>query len=389
MSADNSVRELRATGLEGVSLGETEIALVDGQNGRLIYRGHDAERLAHESTFEATAFLLWNGRLPDDAELAELRHRAVAAMVVPAEVHAAIRSLGAVAPPMDVLRTGLSVWGALRGRAEGGDSEDALWALAATPAIVADYARLRTGAEIVVPDPELGIVENYLLKLSGHRPDAAQARALDAYFILGAEHGMNASTFTARVIVSTLSDLASGLVGAVGALKGPLHGGAPSHVSHMIDEIGSAENAEPWLRAKLDAGERLMGFGHRVYRTYDPARGRSERSPPASPARTSGSRWRARSRRPRCGCSPSTSRSASCTRTSSTTRPSCSEASRCRPTSTLDVRRRPHRGLDGAHPRAAPAQPPDPADGRLRRPDARRLRVAAAFSGVVRGAGWR
>ena len=164
-----------------------------------------------------------------------------------------IRSLGSVALPMDVLRTGLSVWGALRGRDEGGDSEDALWALAATPAIVADYARIRAGAAPLAPDPELGIVENYLLKLSGEPPDPAQARALDAYFILGAEHGMNASTFTARVIVSTLSDLASGLVGAVGALKGPLHGGAPSHVSHMIDEIGSPENAEPWLRRKLDA----------------------------------------------------------------------------------------------------------------------------------------
>ena len=267
-------REQRARvardGPAGVSLGETEIALVDGENGRLIYRGHDAEQLAHESTFEATAFLLWNGRLPDDAELSDLRHRAVAGMVVPSEVLDAIRALGDTALPMDVLRTGLSFWGAMRARAEGGDSEDALWALAATPAIVADYARLRSGEAILAPDPELGIVENYLLKLSGQRPEAAQARALDAYFILGAEHGMNASTFTARVIVSTLSDLASGLVGAVAALKGPLHGGAPSHVSHMIDEIGTPENAEPWLRNKLEAGEVLMGFGHRVYRTYDP-----------------------------------------------------------------------------------------------------------------------
>ena len=220
MSGESSVRELRATGLQGVSLGETEIALVDGENGRLIYRGHDAERLAHESTFEATAFLLWNGRLPDDAELSELSHRAVAGMVVPAEVHDAIRALGTDALAMDVLRTGLSVWGAMRARAEGGDSEDALWALAATPAIVADYARLRAGAQVLAPDPELGIVENYLLKLSGERPEPAQARALDAYFILGAEHGMNASTFTARVIVSTLSDLASGLVGRSGSAQG-------------------------------------------------------------------------------------------------------------------------------------------------------------------------
>ena len=174
-----------------------------------------------------------------------------------------------------------------------------------------------------------------MLKISGELPDPAQARALDAYFILGAEHGMNASTFTARVIVSTLSDLASGLVGAVGALKGPLHGGAPSHVSHMIDEIGTPENAEPWLRRKLDAGEVLMGFGHRVYRTYDPrARALGEVAEALAGRERAARRSRGTSRRPRCGCWTSTSRAAGCTRTSSTTRPSCSAASICRPTCT-------------------------------------------------------
>ena len=174
------------------------------------------------------------------------------------------------------------------------------------------------------------------------------------YFILGAEHGMNASTFTARVIVSTLSDLASGLVGAVGALKGPLHGGAPSHVSHMIDEIGSAENAEPWLRAKIDAGERLMGFGHRVYRTYDPRARALGEIAAGSPARTSASRWRATSRRPRCGCSPSTSRAPAVhERRVLRGRRARRRRAAARPLP-LDVRRRPHRGLDGAHPRAAP-----------------------------------
>ena len=271
MSGESSVRELRATGLQGVSLGETEIALVDGENGRLIYRGHDAEQLAHESTFEATAFLLWNGRLPDDAELSDLRHRAVAGMVVPSEVHDAIRALRRRRAADGRPAHGLSVWGAMRGARRGRRQRGRP---VGARGHAGDRRRLRAAAlrraESLAPDPELGIVENYLLKLSGERPEPAQARALDAYFILGAEHGMNASTFTARVIVSTLSDLASGLVGAVGALKGPLHGGAPSHVSHMIDEIGTPENAEPWLRRKLEAGEVLMGFGHRVYRTYDP-----------------------------------------------------------------------------------------------------------------------
>ena len=306
-------------------------------------------------------------------------------MVVPSEVHDAIRSLGPDALAMDVLRTGLSVWGAMRGRAEGGDSEDALWALAATPAIVADFARLRTGAQVLAPDPELGIVENYLLKLSGDRPDPAQARALDAYFILGAEHGMNASTFTARVIVSTLSDLASGLVGAVGALKGPLHGGAPSHVSHMIDEIGSAENAEPWLRRKLEAREVLMGFGHRVYRTYDPraralgeiAEGlaRRERAP--------------RARAPRRGdrAAPAGGVQARSPAVHERRVLRGRRARRCRPAARSlpgDVRRRPHRRLDGAHPRAAAAQPPDPPDGRLRRADARVLSGGGAPGGSAR-----
>jgi citrate synthase len=262
--------DLTGNGLEGVSLGRTEIALVDGQNGRLIYRGYDAERLAEEQTFEQVAYLLWHGALPDEDELAALHSRLVEAMTVPAAVYETMRALLPEGLPMDVLRSGLSSWATLRRRGEGGDADDAIWALAASPALVADIARIRSGHPIVEARPGLSLVENFMLKMSGEVPDPTKARALDAYFTLAAEHGMNASTFTARVIVSTLSDLGSGLVGAVGALKGRLHGGAPSHVSHMIDEIGTPENAEPWLREKLDAGERLMGFGHRVYRTYDP-----------------------------------------------------------------------------------------------------------------------
>ncbi len=259
-----------STGLEGVSIGQTAIALVDGDAGRLIYRGHDAEVLAVEATFEETAYLLWHSRLPDDEELADLRSTVVAGLQTPPEVLSVLRDIGNDALPMDALRTGLSAWAVLRGMEEGGDGDDAIWSIAAAPAIVADYARLRAGQEPVAADPGLNLVENYLLKLTGTAPQPAAARALDAYFTLAAEHGLNASTFTARVIVSTLSDIGSGLVGAVGALKGRLHGGAPSHVTHMIDEIGTADNAEPWLRAALDRGERLMGFGHRVYRAYDP-----------------------------------------------------------------------------------------------------------------------
>jgi len=261
---------IESTGLQGVSIGQTEIALVDGENGRLIYRGHDAEVLVREQRFEGVAFLLANGRLPSDEELGTLRARLAEGLATPPQVLAVLEQLGADAHPMDALRTGLSAWAALRRRDEGGDAGDAPWAIASSAAVVSDYARLRQGLAVVPADPSLGLVENYLLKTNGTAPEPATARALDAYFTVAAEHGMNASTFTARVIVSTLSDVGSGLVGAVGALKGRLHGGAPSHVSHMIDEIGTKENAEPWLRARLEAGERLMGFGHRVYKTYDP-----------------------------------------------------------------------------------------------------------------------
>ena len=256
------------SGLEGVVLGPTEIALVDGENGRLIYRGHDAERLAQEVSFEETAFLLWEGRLPEADELAALRRSLAETMGnVPGAVHDTLRSLTDTLP-MDALRSALSVWAALRHKDESGDMADARWALGANAAIVAVHSR-GAGCEISV-DPEAGFVENYLSGLNGSKPDAAKVRGLDAYFTLAAEHGMNASTFTGRVIVSTLSDIGSGVVGAMGALKGRLHGGAPSHVDTMLDEIGTIENAEPWLRDTLSRGERLMGFGHRVYKTYDP-----------------------------------------------------------------------------------------------------------------------
>ena len=138
------------------------------------------------------------------------------------------------------------------------------------PSALAAFARLRDGEEPIDPDPSLGLAEGFLYQLRGERPDPAAARALDAYFVVGAEHGFNASTFTARVIVSTHSDIASAVAGAIGALKGPWHGGAPAEVVDQLHEMGSIDQAEAWIRATLARGERLMGFGHRVYRAYDP-----------------------------------------------------------------------------------------------------------------------
>jgi citrate synthase len=171
---------------------------------------------------------------------------------------------------MDALRTAVSAWGATQDLAWPPTAEQARALTAFSPSALAAFARLRRGLEPIDPDPSLDLVKGFLYQVNGERADDATARALDAYFMVGAEHGFNASTFTARVITSTRSDIASAVAGAIGAMKGPLHGGAPSEVVEQIHEVGSPEKAEEWVRATLARGERLMGFGHRVYRAYDP-----------------------------------------------------------------------------------------------------------------------
>ena len=171
---------------------------------------------------------------------------------------------------MDALRTAVSAWGATQELPWPPTVEQARALTAFSPSALAAFARLRAGQDPIDPDPDLDLTAGFLYQLSGVRPDASTARALDAYFIVGAEHSFNASTFTARVITSTRSDIASAVVGAIGTMKGPLHGGAPSEVVDQLAEVGSADKAEAWIRATLDRGERLMGFGHRVYRAYDP-----------------------------------------------------------------------------------------------------------------------
>jgi citrate synthase len=171
---------------------------------------------------------------------------------------------------MDALRTAVSAWGTTQPLTWPPTPEQARALTAFSPSALAAYARLRRGEEPIDPDPSLDLVPGFLYQLNGERPDDATAKALDAYFIVGAEHGLNASTFAARVITSTRSDIVSAVAGAIGALKGPLHGGAPSEVVEQIHQVGSASEAERWVRGALDRGERLMGFGHRVYRAYDP-----------------------------------------------------------------------------------------------------------------------
>jgi citrate synthase len=196
-------------------------------------------------------------------------HRLPTASIPPA-VMTVLRAIPTSTKPMDALRTAVSAWGTTQDLPWPPTVEQARAVTSFSPSALAAFARLRAGQEPIEPDPSLDLVEGFLYQLTGSRPDAGTVRALDAYFIVGAEHGFNASTFTARVITSTRSDLVSAVTGAIGTMKGPLHGGAPSEVVDQLSQVGSADHAEAWVREALAKGERLMGFGHRVYRAYDP-----------------------------------------------------------------------------------------------------------------------
>jgi citrate synthase len=262
----------RPEGLEGVVAASTALSHVFGEEGKLVYRGYDIHELAGRASFEEVAYLLWMGRLPNQAELADLLRTLGEQRQIPQRVIDVIQALPADAAPMDALRTGVSALGASDDRRfdDEPDLDEAIALTAAFPSILAAFFRLRQGLQPVTPKVEHNTAQSYLYQLFGREPDENHWRPLDVYLTLLADHGMNASTFTARVIASTGSDLCSAITGAVGALKGPLHGGAPSKVLDMLEAIGSAENVDTWLTAALDRGDRLMGFGHRVYKAEDP-----------------------------------------------------------------------------------------------------------------------
>ncbi|MCJ7710338.1 MAG: citrate/2-methylcitrate synthase, partial [Chloroflexi bacterium] len=249
-------------GLEGVIAGETTLSYIDGEAGRLLYRGYPIGDLVRSGSYAAITELLWTGDWKPNAKLP--------CQPVPDAVMMALRALPHDARPMDALRTAVSAWGAVTDPAWPPTAEQARALTAFSPSALAAFARLRQGLEPVAPDPDLDLVAGFLYQINGEKPDAATARALDAYFIVGAEHGFNASTFTCRIITSTRADIASAVCGAIGAMKGPLHGGAPSEVVEQIHQVGTPEHAEEWVRDAIANNVRLMGFGHRVYRAYDP-----------------------------------------------------------------------------------------------------------------------
>jgi citrate synthase len=259
-------------GLEGVVAASTALSHVLGEEGKLVYRGYDIHELAGRASFEEVAFLLWQGRLPSRDELTHLLRTLGEQRPLPKHVIDVIRDLPAGAAPMDALRTGVSALGAGAG-GQFDDIPDLNEAMALTakfPGILAAFFRMRQGLDPVTPKIEHNTAQSYLYQLFDREPDEKHWRPLEVYLTLLADHGMNASTFTARVIASTGSDLCSAITGAIGALKGPLHGGAPSKVLDMLEAIGSAENVDRWLTEALDRGDRLMGFGHRVYKAEDP-----------------------------------------------------------------------------------------------------------------------
>jgi len=249
-------------GLEGIIAGETSLSYIDGEAGRLLYRGYPIGELVKGGSYAAVAELLWTDEWKADAKLP--------CAPVPDAVMTALRALPKTTRPMDALRTAVAVWGAVTDPTWPATADQARALTAFSPSALAAFARLRQGLEPVAPDPDLDLVPGFLYQLNGEPASAEAARALDAYFVVGAEHGFNASTFTCRVITATRADLASAVGGAIGAMKGPLHGGAPSEVVEQIHEVGTPEHAEQWVRDAIDNKTRLMGFGHRVYRAYDP-----------------------------------------------------------------------------------------------------------------------
>ena len=266
-------------GLAGVVADVTSVSKVNPETNSLLYRGYPVHELAATQSAEAVAYLLWHGELPDADQLAEQRrlersHRALAD-----DVRAAIDLTPLDAHPMDEVRTAISVLGA-RDLAGTGSVMDASGTreqnlvrsarlFAALPAIVAYGQRRRRGQELIAPRDDLDYAANFLWMTFGEEFDPVVVDAFNGSMILYAEHSFNASTFTARVITSTLSDLYSAVVGAIGALKGPLHGGANEAVLHVFDEIGDADNVVPWLEAALAEKRKIMGFGHRVYKRGD------------------------------------------------------------------------------------------------------------------------
>jgi citrate synthase len=261
-------------GLANTVASESTMSFIDGEQGVLEYVGIDIDSLARNSTYEEVVYLLWNNRLPTASELEKFGAAIRAEYDLSEPMQGLLRSLPATATPMHALRTLVSALSLFDDEADDPSEEanqrKAIRLVAKVPALIAGFDRVRKGKDLIAPDHDLPIAGSFIKMLTGGAPTEMMQHALDVCLILHADHGFNASTFAARVTISTLSDLYSAMTSAIGTLKGPLHGGANQAVMHMLNEIGSIDKVDAYIRAKLDAHEKVMGFGHRVYKAYDP-----------------------------------------------------------------------------------------------------------------------
>ncbi|RMD88879.1 MAG: citrate synthase [Calditrichaeota bacterium] len=262
-------------GLEGAISNTTKIGYVNGAKGWLIYRGYNCFDLAEKSSYEETTYLLLFGKLPTRKELGEFSQKLVDYRPIPKKVLDVLYTIPTrETHPMSALRTAVSVLGTLDRNAEDttveAETEVSIKLIAQMATIAAAIARLRQGKDPVEPDSKMSHAKNFLYMMTGQEPDELYERIMDIALILHADHGMNASTFTTMVINSSLSDMYSSVVGGIGSLKGPLHGGANERVLYQLEEIGNPENVESWFRQAREKKVKIMGFGHRVYKAYDP-----------------------------------------------------------------------------------------------------------------------
>ena len=273
MNFDRHHMETKNIGLRGIEVADTKISNIDGEKGKLIYRGFDILDLTKNSTFEETAYLLLYDKLPTKQELNEFNTKLVEARYIPKQMQKNMENWRGDADPMDMLQAFVS---ALAGYYDeefankDASYEKAINLIAKVPTIIASWQRIRNGLEIVDPDASLSHAANFLYMMSGEKPDSEVERIFDVCLILHADHTFNASTFTARQVASTRAHMYSASSAAIGALSGELHGGANTEVMKMLLEISDIDKVEPWIKEKLSQGEKVMGMGHAVYKTYDP-----------------------------------------------------------------------------------------------------------------------
>ena len=265
----------RKKGLEGAVVADTRLSRVMGDIGRLIYCGYEITDLADHASYEEVVYLLWNQRLPTRSELRQLQKALIADMPLSSAELDVMRRFPTTAHPMAILRTAVSAIGLFDPSADDNSPEanqrKALRLTARTPSLIAAWSRIRAGKEPIQPRDDLGHAANFLYMLRGKDPEQSEIDALNVYLVLLADHGMNASTFTARVVTSTDGDMYSAVTAAIGSLKGPKHGGANEAAMHMFHEIGSPNNVDKWFQDEIKGkGRRIMGVGHRVYKSFDP-----------------------------------------------------------------------------------------------------------------------